>query len=390
MCEFPLRWGGRVGDDRRPQLARTRWLRATCLGCPVVTNNAHIHCFARHVHCGMSDPVAMCRAVSEFSGSPRAPFNRTWTCSDGKPTLSVGRCRMPSAVGVHRLSPGQRWALAASTVLALGLAGYGVAGSYETISDLATDAGVPLPGLVPMGIDGGLVGVVTLDLVLAWTGQPVGWLRQLARVLTVGTVAANASAGWPEPIAVGLHSAAPIVLLVMVEAGRAVLLRRAGLMSGIARDRIPWGRWVLSPSRTLLLWRRMVLWDIRSYSRALDIEARLRRAHALLRMHYGRRWKHDAPADLVWMLRTGAFAGEACARVDALIDRDGPQWVHPCCGCSGDGSRASFRAARANHGEQDCSGSTADRGKQSVRGGAEDQRTSLGALGPAGFGGDGA
>ena len=60
------------------------------------------------------------------------------------------------------------------------------------------------------------------------------------------------SAGWPGPIAVGLHAAAPLMLLVMVEAGCAVLLRRIGLLTGELRDRIPVGRWVLScPGRKL-------------------------------------------------------------------------------------------------------------------------------------------
>jgi hypothetical protein len=49
-------------------------------------------------------------------------------------------------------------------VLGLLVAGYGLAGSYVTISALAARHDVPLPGLVPVGIDGGLVAVVVLDL----------------------------------------------------------------------------------------------------------------------------------------------------------------------------------------------------------------------------------
>jgi hypothetical protein len=111
-----------------------------------------------------------------------------------------------------------------------------------------------LAGLVPAGIDGGLVGV--LDLVLAWISMPVGWLRQLVRVLSVGTILANAVGGWPDPVAVGLHAAAPVMLLAMVEAGRTVLLRRMGKVDGTLRDSIPLTRWVLAPWRTWLLWRR--------------------------------------------------------------------------------------------------------------------------------------
>jgi hypothetical protein len=135
----------------------------------------------------------------------------------------------------------------------------------------------------------------------------------------VGTVAANVSAGWPNAVAVGLHGAAPLMLLAMVEAARAVLLRRAGLASGVVRDRIPSWRWVLSPWSTWGLWRRMVLWQITSYRLALEMESKLCRARTLLRMRYGRRWRHEAPADVVWMLGVDVFAEEACARVDALV-----------------------------------------------------------------------
>ncbi|WP_037272595.1 DUF2637 domain-containing protein [Kibdelosporangium aridum] len=62
-----------------------------------------------------------------------------------------------------------------------------------------------------------------------------------------------------------MYAAAPVMLLAMVEAGRSVLLRRAGLAAGIVRDRIPIGRWLLSPWRTWLLWRRMVPWQIADY-----------------------------------------------------------------------------------------------------------------------------
>lgn len=165
---------------------------------------------------------------------------------------------MATAEGGNRDGRGQLAAAVASAILGLVVAGHGVAGSYETLSDLAARKGLPMPGLVPLGIDGGLVGMVALDLVLTWVGQPIGWLRQIARLLTVGTVAANAVAGWPDPVAVGLHTAAPMMLLVMVEAARAILLKRMGRVDGTVRDPIPLLRWVLAPWRTWLLWRRMV------------------------------------------------------------------------------------------------------------------------------------
>jgi hypothetical protein len=98
-----------------------------------------------------------------------------------------------------RLSRAQRWAVV-GVALAVGcLLAYGVAGSYTSVTHLASVHGVPLPRLVPVGIDGGLAGTVLLDIVLTWTGFAVWWLRWLARVLTVGMIAANGAAGWPDP-----------------------------------------------------------------------------------------------------------------------------------------------------------------------------------------------
>jgi uncharacterized protein DUF2637 len=184
-----------------------------------------------------------------------------------------------------QLSRGQTAALCSRLAWVV-VAGYGLAGSYLSISKLADRHDVPLAALVPAGIDGGLVAVVVLDLVLTWIGAPVGWLRQLVRVLSGGTVVANAVAGWPDPVAVGLHAAAPLMLMAMLEAGRSVLLRRIGEAGGTRREPIPLIRWLLAPWRTLLLWRRMTLWQITSYRTAIDTELALRRAITQLRAHH--------------------------------------------------------------------------------------------------------
>ena len=253
--------------------------------------------------------------TSATTNEHRQPDPRRWTTVSTEPTAQH---ELPGW-----LSRGQRWAVGIAVGLGLVLAGYGLAGSYVTVSALAVRRGVPLPGLVPAGIDGGLVAVVVLDLVLAWIGAPVGWLRQLVRVLSVGTIAANAVAGWPDPVAVGLHAAAPVMLLAMVEAGRTVLLRRMGQARGTLREAVPLSRWMLAPWRTWLLWRRMVLWGVTSYRVAVEVELELRRAVSVLRMHYGRGWRRRAPTDLVWMLRTGNAVEQACARVQVLVSGDG-------------------------------------------------------------------
>lgn len=220
---------------------------------------------------------------------------------------------------VQGLSRGQAAAVVLSVGLGVVVAGYGLAGSYVTVSELAARHDVPLAGWVPIGLDGGLVAVVVLDLVLTWIGTPVGWLRQLVRVLSTGTVVANAVTGWPDPVATGLHVAPPLILLAMIEAGRTVLLCRIGQAHGTRREPIPLIRWLLAPWRKLLLWRRMALWRITSYRAAIDTELQLRHAITLLQTRYGRRWRRHAPADLVWMLRTGVGAAEVCEQVRVLV-----------------------------------------------------------------------
>lgn len=67
----------------------------------------------------------------------------------------------------------------------------------------------------------------------------------------------------------------------------------------------------------------MVLWQVTSYRQAVDSELERRHAITLLRLRYGRRWCRRAPADVVWMLRSGVAVGEACARVRAFVEGDG-------------------------------------------------------------------
>lgn len=77
------------------------------------------------------------------------------------------------------LTGAQRWAITGVALAAVCLFGYGAAGSYTSVTHLAATHLVPLPRLVPVDIDGGLVGTVLLDIVLTWTGYLVcgcaGW-----------------------------------------------------------------------------------------------------------------------------------------------------------------------------------------------------------------------
>lgn len=75
------------------------------------------------------------------------------------------------------------------------------------------------------------------------------------------------------------------------------------------------------------MWRRMALWQVTSYRIAVDTELQQLRVVTLLRVHYGRRWRRRAHADLVWMLRTGVAVEEARERVGALVAVEDPSGI---------------------------------------------------------------
>lgn len=207
--------------------------------------------------------------------------------------------------------------------IALALAAYAAAASYESVSHLAASRDVPLPWLNPIGIDGGLAGVILFSIALIWIRKPIGWLRFTARLFAAGTIAANLAAGWPDPVSMGLRAAAPVLFVVLVEATYTLLVHRDDERA----DRIPRARWILAPLPTFRMWRRMKLWEIRSYPQALDMELSRRQAIMKLSALYEDGWREGAPDDLVWMLTEGVRMDEALARVAELTKPPEPE-VH--------------------------------------------------------------
>jgi hypothetical protein len=210
------------------------------------------------------------------------------------------------------------------SVVALVLIAYGAAASYDNLWHLALSRGVPLPRLMPVGLDGGLVGTVALDLVLTWIGYPLWWLRTVARLFALGTVAANALAGWPNPVGMFLRVAAPALIVIITEALRAVLLKRRREQAG--NGRIPAARWVLAFRSTFSLWRRMKLWGVTDYAEGLATEMqRLQAVESLTVLYRGKDWREQVPGDLAWMLTQGVFMDKALNRVAELTAPAAPE-----------------------------------------------------------------
>ncbi len=230
----------------------------------------------------------------------------------------------------NRLSTGQRAAVALAVAGMVAVGAYGLVISYVTVAALAVDLAMPLPAVFPLGIEGGLVAVLAMDLVLTWVGRPIGWLRQVARLFSAAAIGINVAAGWEHGLlAMVMHALAPIILITGVEALRTHLLRLVAEDDPHRREPIPRPRWLLAPRSTLALWRRMVLWQVPRYSQALDTDLDRREiVHALAR-EFGRGWARHVPADLAYRLKVGVRLGEAIERARTILAERHPTEADP-------------------------------------------------------------
>ncbi|MFJ3311172.1 DUF2637 domain-containing protein [Streptomyces sp. NPDC086549] len=209
---------------------------------------------------------------------------------------------------------------------ALIIAGIGFSGSYAAVRELAIKKGFGNFSYVfPIGIDAGICVLLALDLLLTWIRIPFPLLRQTAWLLTAATIAFNGAAAWPDPLGVGMHAVIPILFVVAVEAARHAIGRIADITADKHMEGVRLTRWLLSPLPTFLLWRRMKLWELRSYDQVIRLEQERLVYQARLRSRFGRAWKRKAPVEAVMPLRLARYgvplaetapAGLAAAGID--------------------------------------------------------------------------
>ncbi|MEU9374881.1 DUF2637 domain-containing protein [Streptomyces sp. NPDC048255] len=184
------------------------------------------------------------------------------------------------------------------------IAGIGFAGSYSAVRTLALQKGFGSFSLVfPIGIDAGICVLLALDLLLTWLRIPFPLLRQTAWLLTAATIAFNGAASWPDPLGVGMHAVIPILFVVTVEAARHAVGRIADITADRHMEGVRITRWLLSPVPTFKLWRRMKLWELRSYEQAVGMEQDRLIYQARLQARYGRSWRRKAPVAALMPLK---------------------------------------------------------------------------------------
>ncbi|MFP8963282.1 DUF2637 domain-containing protein, partial [Streptomyces nanhaiensis] len=206
------------------------------------------------------------------------------------------------------------------------IAAIGFAGSYAAVRDLAEQKGFGgFAPFFPIGIDAGIVVLLALDLLLTWIRIPFPMLRQTAWLLTAATIAFNGAAAWPDPLGVGMHAVIPVLFVVAVEAARHAVGRIADITADKHMEGVRLSRWLLAFPSTFRLWRRMKLWELRSYDQVIRMEQDRLIYEARLRARYGRGWKRRAPVEALMPLRLARYgvplaetgpAGLAAAGID--------------------------------------------------------------------------
>ncbi|MEU4827125.1 DUF2637 domain-containing protein [Actinomadura sp. NPDC023710] len=197
-------------------------------------------------------------------------------------------------------------AVVAALVGVLGLLGF--VNSFAAVADAARPSFGGLAWSVPLGIDLGIGIFAALDIVLARLDMRVRWLRFIPWALTAATVYLNVA---EESTVFGriAHAVLPALWVCAVEIAAHVIRIRAGIAAGTRMDGIRASRWILAPWPTMKLWRRMVLWEIRSYPDALSRERARVLALTDLQDTYGRwAWRRKAPRRVRALYRLGDLA----------------------------------------------------------------------------------
>ncbi|MFE9823795.1 DUF2637 domain-containing protein [Streptomyces sp. NPDC005791] len=188
------------------------------------------------------------------------------------------------------------------------IAAIGFAGSYAAVRELAEEKGFGEFSVVfPIGIDAGICVLLALDLLLTWMRIPFPLLRQTAWLLTAATIAFNGAAAWPDPLGTGMHAVIPILFVVAVEAARHAVGRIADITADKHMEGVRLTRWLLSPVPTFKLWRRMKLWELRSYEQVIKLEQDRLIYQARLQARFGRNWRRKAPVESMMPLRLAKY-----------------------------------------------------------------------------------
>ncbi|MGV9242559.1 DUF2637 domain-containing protein [Streptomyces sp. NPDC003710] len=200
---------------------------------------------------------------------------------------------------------------------AAGVGALGLISSFDAVSTAAARWGFGEPWMLPVGIDVAIPVFTVANLLLIRMDMALAWVRFVPWALTLITCGLNIAAGHSLSAKVA-HGTMPLLWVVFSEIGAHIYAVRIGAATGRRMEKIRFSRWLLAFPSTFVLWRRMTLWEVTSYSEALAREKERQLTRADLRERYGRKWRSKTPRRERVMLRMGELAPAAEQEAPAL------------------------------------------------------------------------
>jgi hypothetical protein len=226
-------------------------------------------------------------------------------------------------------STGERAAVSLIGLAMLALALIGMYVSFQTVYAYVHPWFRDTAWAVPISIDVAILVFSAADLLLSYWRMAKPSMRLIPWGFTAATIWLNWQAGGPVPIRIA-HAAMPALWVLFCEYARHVLAARVGLVNGARMEKVRRSRWLLAPMSTARLRRRMILWEITSYRRALELEAERRTEIARLEMAHGRRWRRHAPApDRLALKLTAVAPAELLPSLTASLAATPPEPTAP-------------------------------------------------------------
>ncbi|MFJ7250140.1 DUF2637 domain-containing protein [Kitasatospora sp. NPDC098652] len=197
------------------------------------------------------------------------------------------------------------WTLAGiGGLLAAGVSTIGLMASYKA---LERKAALPVakggwawedPWMLPVGLDLSILAFSIINLVLIKADSELAWVKWVPRLGAAATVYLNWQAAATLPSQLG-HAALVFLWVVFSEVAAHIYAAHIGAVNGRTRmDGIRFSRWILAPFATAAISRQMKLWEITSYTEALELLQARQVYRQRLKQKYGKRgWKKKARAN---------------------------------------------------------------------------------------------
>ncbi len=199
--------------------------------------------------------------------------------------------------------------------------------SFDAVRAAMVDSFGHLAPLVPLSFDAGIIVSSAAYIMLARKKEAPRWLRPVPHILTGVTVWFNVTVADDSLAGHIAHGAMVGLWSVAVMVAAHVARLRYELDEQNRTESVPLRRWLVDPFRSASLSRRMLLWDIREYPRALAYERARRYALGVVSVRYPPSRvmrRRRIPALLRYELQACEWPDEVTAALDAHVRYGGP------------------------------------------------------------------